>query len=46
LQAHGLNHTRTFAGTYREIPGSFKMIDNTTFFRHGSKQGNTFGYGY
>src|SRR5690348_3655837 len=29
LQAHGLNHTRTFAGTYREIPGSFKITDNT-----------------
>jgi hypothetical protein len=29
LQAHGLNHTRTFAGTYREVPGSFKITDNT-----------------
>src|SRR6266850_7339672 len=29
LQAHGLNHTRTWAGTYREIPGSFKITDNT-----------------
>src|SRR6266850_2000169 len=29
LQANGLNHTRTFAGTYREIPGSFNITDNT-----------------
>jgi hypothetical protein len=29
LQANGLNHTRTFAGTYREIPGSFGITDNT-----------------
>jgi hypothetical protein len=29
LQAHGLNHTRLFAGTYREIAGSFGITDNT-----------------
>jgi hypothetical protein len=29
LKAHGLNHTRTWAGTYREIPGSFNIADNT-----------------
>jgi len=29
LQADGLNHTRTFAGTYREIPGSFGITENT-----------------
>jgi hypothetical protein len=25
----GLNHTRVWAGTYREIPGSFNITDNT-----------------
>lgn len=29
LAADGLNHTRLFAGTYREIPGSFNITDNT-----------------
>jgi hypothetical protein len=29
LHAHGLNHTRTWAGTYRENPGSFEITDNT-----------------
>src|SRR5207302_2496348 len=29
LKACGLNLTRTFSGTYREIPGSFKIRDNT-----------------
>ncbi len=29
LKAHGFNLTRTFSGTYREIPGSFKIVDNT-----------------
>jgi hypothetical protein len=29
LRADGLNHTRTFTGTYREIPGSFGITDNT-----------------
>ncbi len=29
LHAHGLNNTRTFVGSYREIPGSFGIADNT-----------------
>lgn len=29
LAADGLNHTRTFTGTYREIPASFGITDNT-----------------
>jgi hypothetical protein len=29
LRADGLNHTRLWAGTYREIPGSFGITDNT-----------------
>jgi hypothetical protein len=29
LKRHGLNHTRTFSGTYREIPGSFGISDNS-----------------
>ncbi len=29
LQADGLNLTRTWVGTYREIPGSFNITDNT-----------------
>ncbi|MHB9027787.1 MAG: DUF6298 domain-containing protein [Candidatus Latescibacterota bacterium] len=29
LKADGLNHTRTWAGTYRETPGAFKITDNT-----------------
>jgi len=29
LQGHGLNLTRTFSGTYREVPGSFKIVRNT-----------------
>ncbi len=29
LAADGLNHTRTFSGTYREVPGSFGITDNT-----------------
>ncbi len=29
LQADGMNHTRTWLGTYREIPGSFGITDNT-----------------
>jgi len=28
LAADALNHTRVFAGTYREIPGSFGITDN------------------
>ncbi len=29
LAADGLNHTRTWAGTYREVPGSFGITGNT-----------------
>lgn len=29
LQRCGFNQTRTFSGTYREIPGSFNIKDNT-----------------
>jgi hypothetical protein len=29
LQARKFNLTRTFAGTYREVPGSFGIVDNT-----------------
>ena len=29
LRADGLNHTRVWAGTYREIPGSFGITDNS-----------------
>jgi hypothetical protein len=29
LHAHGFNLTRTFAGTYREVPGSFGIVANT-----------------
>jgi hypothetical protein len=29
LAKDGLNHTRTWAGTYREIPGSFNITDNS-----------------
>jgi hypothetical protein len=29
LAADGLNHTRVFSGTYREILGSFNITDNT-----------------
>ncbi len=29
LRKDGLNHTRTWYGTYREIPGSFGITDNT-----------------
>lgn len=28
LAAQGLNHTRTFSGTYREVPRSFGITDN------------------
>lgn len=28
LQSKGLNHTRTFSGTYREVPASFGITDN------------------
>ena len=29
LAADGLNHTRLFSGTYREVPSSFGITDNT-----------------
>lgn len=29
LQSHGFNLTRTFSGTYREVPGSFGIKGNT-----------------
>src|SRR5215216_5865600 len=29
LARHGLNLTRTFSGTYREVPASFGITDNT-----------------
>jgi hypothetical protein len=29
LAADGLNHTRTFSGTYREVPASFGITDNS-----------------
>ena len=29
LQRRGFNQTRTFSGTYREVPGSFNIRDNT-----------------
>jgi hypothetical protein len=29
LHARGFNLTRTFCGTYREVPGSFKIVENT-----------------
>jgi hypothetical protein len=33
--ARGFNLTRTFSGTYREVPGSFKIQDNTLAPRPG-----------
>jgi hypothetical protein len=29
LKSHGFNLTRTFSGTYREVPGSFNITGNT-----------------
>jgi hypothetical protein len=29
LKSRGFNQTRTFSGTYREVPGSFKITHNT-----------------
>jgi hypothetical protein len=29
LKAHGFNLTRTFSGVYREVPGSFGIVENT-----------------
>src|SRR5689334_16930916 len=34
LQSKGLNLTRTFSGTYREVPGSFNITDNTLGPKH------------
>ena len=36
LKAHGFNLTRTFAGTYREVPGSFGIPGNTLAPEPGS----------
>jgi hypothetical protein len=36
LRARGFNQTRTFSGTYREIPGSFNIVDNTLAPQAGS----------
>lgn len=38
LQSRGLNLTRTFAGTYREVPGSFNIRSNTLAPRPGRFQ--------
>ncbi len=38
LARHGLNLTRTFSGTYREVPGSFNIRDNTLAPRPGRYQ--------
>jgi len=35
LKVHRFNLTRTFAGTYREVPGSFNITDNTLAPRPG-----------
>ena len=35
LHARGFNLTRTFSGTYREVPGSFKIANNTLAPRPG-----------
>jgi hypothetical protein len=35
LERCGFNLTRTFSGTYREVPGSFKIRDNTLAPRPG-----------
>jgi hypothetical protein len=48
LQRHGFNLTRTFSGTYREVPGSFKIRGNTLAPRASrfscpwGRQGDTF----
>ena len=38
LQARGFNLTRTFSGSYQEIPGSFKIQDNTLAPKPGRYQ--------
>src|SRR5579864_9410372 len=35
IKARGLNLTRTFTGTYREVPGSFGIEENTLAPRAG-----------
>jgi hypothetical protein len=35
LERSGLNLTRTFSGTYREVPGSFKIASNTLAPKQG-----------
>ena len=35
LKSRGFNLTRTFSGTYREIPGSFNIKDNTLAPKRG-----------
>jgi hypothetical protein len=35
LKARGFNLTRVFSGTYREVPGSFKIRDNTLAPKRG-----------
>src|SRR5436190_8717975 len=48
LQRHGLNNTRTFAGAYREVPGSFDIANNTLapkderFISPWMREGNKF----
>jgi hypothetical protein len=39
LHARGFNLTRTFSGTYREVPGSFKIRHNTLAPAAGSYDG-------
>lgn len=38
LAARGFNQTRTFSGTYREVPGSFNIRDNTLAPKEGRYQ--------
>jgi hypothetical protein len=38
LASRGFNQTRTFSGTYLEVPGSFKIRDNTLAPRPGRYQ--------
>ncbi len=35
LAEHGLNHTRVFSGTYRELPSSFGITENTLAPKQG-----------
>jgi hypothetical protein len=51
LQRNKLNHTRVFAGAYREVPGSFDIANNTLapkddrFLGPWMRQGNRFDLG-